>query len=75
MKTINLGCNMNNRLHTKEEIRSKLSTKLKTIPNGGREIVTYGPPLNNASAVAQSHRRNAIWRWPLCYGHHRPPSK
>ena len=79
MLTINLGCNMDNRQHTIEEIRRKSCTKKKEqFPmvvtaecrfGGGHKMVAYGPPLNNTLAVAQSHRRNAIWRWPPCYGH------
>ena len=42
---------------------------------GGRKMVPYGPPPNNALAVAQSHHQNAIRWWPACYGHRRPPLK
>ena len=66
---------MDNRQHTLEEIRSKSCTKKKTIPDsghrGGRGTVAYGPPPNNTSAVAQSHCRSAIRRWPPCYSHRR----
>ena len=70
---------MDNRQHTIEEIRSKSCTKkeqFRTVAtakchfSSGRKMVAYGPPPNNTSAVAQSHHRNAIRQWPLCYGHH-----
>ena len=70
---------MDNRQHSIEEERSKSCTKKEQFPTvataechfgSGHKMVAYGPLPNNTSAVSQSHRRNAIWQWPPCYGHH-----